>query len=306
MALSGSSVAKELAARFTGSGGLLAISEMIRKLPLVEGGADVAHQLAASATVKSYEPGEVLIVQGAADTGVLFILAGSVSIAPSNRVDTVRCAPAYVGEMATIDPSARRSATVRAKEPTVVARVAEPEFSRIANAHPFVWRHFAIELGDRLRQRAAKVPLRRDNARVFIASSSEGLNLAKALKAALATDPFDVHIWTDGVFTPGLTNIEALEEELERADFAVVLLSSDDRVLSRWVFSRAPRDNLILELGLFVGAIGRRRAIMVRPSGPQLKIPTDLLGVIPIAYAGADMNSVAAELRTIFHSLGSK
>ena len=193
----------------------------------------------------------------------------SVSVAPSNRDDTVRCAPAYVGEMATIDPSARRFATVRAKEPTVVARVAEPDFSRIANAHPFVWRHLAIELGDRLRQRAAKVPLRRDSARVFIASSSEGLKLARALKAALATDPFDVHVWIDGIFTPRLTNIEALEEELDRADFAVLLLSSDDRVLSRWVFSRAPRDNLILELGLFVGAIGRRRAIMVRPRGPQ-------------------------------------
>jgi CRP/FNR family transcriptional regulator, cyclic AMP receptor protein len=307
VALSGSfSVARQLAARFTGSGGSHAICEMICKVPFVEGNSEVANQLAAVATIVPYEAGEVLITQGAADTGIYFILSGSVSVARSGRGDIVRCAPTHVGEMATIDPSARRSATIKAREPTVVARVAEPNFSRIANAYPFVWRHLAIELGDRLRQRLANVPVRNEKARVFIASSSEGLKIATTLKAAFATDPFDVNVWTDGIFTPGLTNIEVLEEELERADFAVLLLTSDDRVLSRWVFSRAPRDNLILELGLFVGAIGRRRAIMVQPAGSKLKIPTDLLGVIPIKYAGTDMNFVAAELQKIFHSLGSK
>jgi CRP/FNR family transcriptional regulator, cyclic AMP receptor protein len=305
--LSGSPfTARDMAARFSGANGLPAISEMIRSLPFVEGNSDVADQLAAVALVEPYELGEVLIIQGAADTDILFILAGSVIVAPNGRDDTVRQAPAHLGEMATIDRRVRRSATVRAREPTVIARVAEPDFSRIANAYPFVWRHLAIELGERLRQRVARVSPRRETPRVFIASSSEGLTLATALKAALAADPYYVNIWTDGIFTPGLTNIEALEEELERADFAVLLLSPDDRVLCRWVFSRAPRDNLILELGLFVGAIGRRRAIMVQPSARKLKIPTDLLSVTPIKYAATDMVAVAAELRNIFRALGSK
>jgi predicted nucleotide-binding protein len=298
--------ARDVAARFSGINGLAAISEIIRGLPFVEGNSDVADRLAAVAVVAPYEPDEVLITQGAADTDILFILAGSVIVAPNGRDDTVRRAPAHIGEMATIDRRVRRSATVRAREPTVSARVAEPDFSRIANAYPFVWRHLAIELGERLRQRVARVSPRRETPRVFIASSSEGLTLATALKSALATDPVDVNIWTDGIFTPGLTNIEALEEELERAAFAVLLLSPDDRVLSRWVCSRAPRDNLILELGLFVGAIGRRRAIMIYPSNSKLKIPSDLLGVTPIKYAATDMVSVAAELRNIFQSLGSK
>jgi predicted nucleotide-binding protein len=295
-----------MVARFSGINGLPAISEMIRRLPFVEGNLDVADQIAAVAVVAPYEVGEVLITQGAADTDIIFILAGSVIVAPNGRDDTVRQASAHLGEMATIDRRVRRSATVRAREPTVIARVAEPDFSRIANAYPFVWRHLAIELGERLRQRVARVSLRRETPRVFIASSSEGLTLATALKSALATDPFDVNVWTDGIFTPGLTNIEALEEELERADFAVLLLSPDDRVLSRWAFCRAPRDNLILELGLFVGAIGRRRALMVQPLASKLKIPSDLLGVTPIKYAATDMVSVAAELRNIFQSLGSK
>jgi CRP/FNR family cyclic AMP-dependent transcriptional regulator len=96
------------------------------------------------------------------------------------------------------------------------------------------------------------------------------LQTAKALKLSLEADPYDVNIWTDGIFTPGLTNIEALEQELSEADFAILLLSPNDRVFSRLKFFSAPRDNLILELGLFIGAIGRTRALMVQPQGRKL------------------------------------
>ena len=103
-----------------------------------------------------------------------------------------------------------------------------------------------------------------------------------------------------------MTNIEALEAQLPLADFAVLFLSPDDQVLSRGRTSIAPRDNLILELGLFAGTLGRRRALMVQPQGIDLRIPTDLLGVNPIKYEGTDMRSVASELRSIINTLGSK
>jgi predicted nucleotide-binding protein len=112
-----------------------------------------------------------------------------------------------------------------------------------------------------------------------------------------------VHIWSEAIFLPGLTNIEALEAELLRADFAVLLLSPDDVVTSRGNTLDTPRDNVVFELGLFSGALGRRRAIMVYPQGSNLKIPTDLLGVNPIKYFGAEMTPVADELRTIFADL---
>jgi hypothetical protein len=87
--------------------------------------------------------------------------------------------------MTTIDPSARRSATVKASEPVVVASVTEANFTRIATAHPSIWRHLAIELGDRLRRRLDDVVPKRDIPRVFIASASEDLTLVNALKAAM-------------------------------------------------------------------------------------------------------------------------
>ena len=86
----------------------------------------------------------------------------------------------------------------------------------------------------------------------------------------------------------------------------MLLLSPDDKITSRGAMSTAPRDNLILELGLFAGALGRRRAIMVYPRGVDLKVPTDLLGVNPIKYEDLNMVPVAEELRSIFASLGGK
>ncbi|MET4173615.1 putative nucleotide-binding protein [Bradyrhizobium sp. LA6.1] len=95
-----------------------------------------------------------------------------------------------------------------------------------------------------------KVTQRTMMPRIFVASTSESLALAETLKAALFDISDDVNIWAEGIFVPGLTNIEALELELLRADFAILLLSPDDEVTSRGTVSAAPRDNLILELGL--------------------------------------------------------
>jgi CRP/FNR family transcriptional regulator, cyclic AMP receptor protein len=304
MAASTASLATELAQRFSDRNQL---RDALRHQTISEGNAAVGDRLAAVAVVEPYEPGQVLIHQGGTDTDIFMILAGAVIVSPNGRDDTVRVAHNHVGEMATIDPTVRRSATVRASEPTVVARVREGDFSQIANDHPVVWRRLAMELAERLRRRASGVQIRKGTPRVFIASSFEALSTATQLQNELLSPDLEVKLWTDGmIFTPGSTNIEALEDELSRADFAVLLLSADDRVLSRWTWSKAPRDNLILELGLFIGAIGRHRAIMVYPRAARLKLPSDLLGVTPIKYLGSDMRSVAIELHRIAALLGSK
>lgn len=56
------------------------------------------------------------------------------------------------------------------------------------------------------------------------------------------------------------------------------MLTPDDLVRYRGKKVNAPRDNVIFELGLFMGAIGRDRTYLLT-SSKEMKIPSDLDGI---------------------------
>jgi predicted nucleotide-binding protein len=93
--------------------------------------------------------------------------------------------------------------------------------------------------------------------RVFIGSSTEGLAIAEAVFANLSRDSTPT-LWTHQLFLPGQYPLEVLERELGRHSFAVLVASPDDELVKRGSSSPAMRDNLLLEFGLFAGALGRR------------------------------------------------
>lgn len=118
---------------------------------------------------------------------------------------------------------------------------------------------------------------------VFVGSSSEGVEFARAVRAALERDA-EVTVWDEGVFQLGQTFVEALTQALSRFDFAVLVLTPDDIVQSRSLDMSGPRDNVIFELGLFMGRLGRGRTFILQQSGASLKIPSDLAGVTTAPY----------------------
>jgi hypothetical protein len=113
---------------------------------------------------------------------------------------------------------------------------------------------------------------------VFVGSAEEGLQFARAIRSLLDDDA-EIKIWNEGVFEPGRTFIETLVNMRLSFDFAVFVFTADDWVKSRQTESKAPRDNVIFELGLFTGYLGRDRSLIVRQKGTELKIPSDLAGV---------------------------
>jgi hypothetical protein len=92
-----------------------------------------------------------------------------------------------------------------------------------------------------------------------------------------------------------------LERELKRNAFAVLVASPDDEIVKRGASSPAMRDNLLLEFGLFSGALGRRRAFFICPSSPRIELPSDLFGIVTATYdatrlvGGADERAAAVQ-----------
>lgn len=75
--------------------------------------------------------------------------------------------------------------------------------------------------------------------------------------------------------------LTAGEQLFRQVDFAVLLATDEDWTRSRGRGKGSPRDNIILEIGLGMGSIGRGRTYVVTPRRPpdEVKWPTDLLGV---------------------------
>lgn len=132
--------------------------------------------------------------------------------------------------------------------------------------------------------------------RLFIASSVESLDVAYAIQENVEYD-LDVVVWSQGVFEISKSAIESLVGEAHEFDSAVFVFSPDDTSIIRGEEKPSVRDNVIFELGLFIGALGRENCFIVMPrSFSHLDLPTDLLGITPATYNDQrkDNNLVAA------------
>jgi CRP/FNR family transcriptional regulator, cyclic AMP receptor protein len=136
--------------RFQGPDGKPRLVEALRTQTLVRD-EDLAVEMARRVTLKAVPVGTAVITQGAADRDLFLILSGKFSVIINGRVVASRSAGEHVGEMAIVDPAARRTASVTAVADSVVARITEPEFSTLADRFPRLWRRIALELATRLR-----------------------------------------------------------------------------------------------------------------------------------------------------------
>jgi predicted nucleotide-binding protein len=171
-----------------------------------------------------------------------------------------------------------------------VAYVDEKTFSQMADNNPRLWRALAVELCRRLNERRKFHAEPNSKPFLFIGSSKEQLPVAEALALGLPPAIVSVTLWSDGVFGASSFAIESLETQIGIADFAVLVVGADDQVTSRGVASDAPRDNVVFELGLFMGALSRSRTFLLTPMGRKVKIPTDLLGLTTLQFDPAASN----------------
>ena len=304
------------AARFRGKEGRQRLIQALRLQQIVADELALATELSRLARLITFDeatPRNIIISQGKHDTDIYLIVSGRVSVRVNGREVANRKAGQHVGEMALIDPRAHRSATVVATEPSVLAKITEPYFTKLAKKYPQLWRRLAIELAERLRQRSKFHTPPNEKPNIFIGSSVENLPIAQQIQTGLAHDPMLVQVWTDGVFGPAAGTMDNLFRAISSSDFAVLVLAPEDTVISRKKKSYAPRDNCVFELGLFMGALGGDRVFIVKQRGANIKMPTDLLGITPAEYVAGDTATLAAriapvctEIRQAIQRLGPK
>lgn len=280
--------------RFQGDTGRRLRFETLLSQKLVARNPALAEELADRCQLQSLQSSETLFEQDGADNDVYMILAGSVNIIVNGRIIARRTPNDHVGEMAAIEPTQRRSASIVAAEETILAKITEAELTDIGGRYPEIYRCIAKELSRRLLQRNSLVNATRDKIHVFIISSVESLNVARTIQNAFAHDPFVTTVWTDGVFKVTNYTLQSLEEVLSKSDFAIAIAHSDDSAKFRGVEWPTPRDNVIFELGLFMGHLGRHRAILMEPRDEGIKLPSDLAGITTIPYRYEKGSDIAA------------
>jgi len=143
--------------------------------------------------------------------------------------------------------------------------------------------------------------------KIFIGSSSEAAkrdvmaNLAYWLED-LGHAPIR---WDDpGVFLPGQNVFTRLIEIGREVDAAILMFSEDDEVWYKHGPVKQPRDNVLLEYGLFSAALGPTKVIVGREG--RAKNPSDLAGIVYLDLSPEKLNWARAQLKRWIISISPK
>lgn len=120
------------------------------------------------------------------------------------------------------------------------------------------------------------------------------LDFARTIRAITGVEPIILHEQPNR----GRVLIEKFEANASRAGYAVVLLTADDLGRAKTDAADVPRarQNVVFELGFFIGALGRERVAVFLDSG--VEEPGDVRGIVynPIDSGGAWKLALAREL----------
>ena len=120
--------------------------------------------------------------------------------------------------------------------------------------------------------------------KIFIASSSEKSKIASFLAKKLKNTA-DVTVWFKDVAELSEFFIDSLLRKIDETDYGIVIMAPDDILIQRTVEYQTPRDNVLLELGIFIGKLGRQYSFLVCPDFIEnLHIPSDLFGITVSKY----------------------
>jgi len=114
--------------------------------------------------------------------------------------------------------------------------------------------------------------------RVFLGSSTEALQDLRRIAKWIEQVGHEPYPWNiASTFPPGEATLARLTAITQTVDAAVLIFSEDDQVWYRGDLGSQPRDNVLIEYGLFLGRLGQPRVIFCVRGKPR--IAQDLQGI---------------------------
>ncbi|HEX8106982.1 MAG TPA: TIR domain-containing protein [Kofleriaceae bacterium] len=128
-------------------------------------------------------------------------------------------------------------------------------------------------------------------ARIFIGSSSRMIPLVDEIARCLCSHGHEPLPWRQ-IFQHGDITIDRLFAQAREVDGAILVFSEDDRIEHRGNTRYQPGGNILIEFGLFLGCLGRRRAIICNHGDNRM--PSDLAGLTYLDV-GSQTDSIRPE-----------
>jgi len=153
--------------------------------------------------------------------------------------------------------------------------------------------------------------------KVFVGSSSEAKDIANAFCRALSDTATLIPWWQSSTFETMHATLDGLRKAADEYDFGLFILTPDDEIESKGKRGKSARDNVLFELGLFLGTLGPDRTFAVmqdtHSEEKRVKVPSDLAGVTIPRFTNrneddliASVNSVAHQFRRVIRKQGRK
>ncbi len=129
--------------------------------------------------------------------------------------------------------------------------------------------------------------------KIFVGSSNESAryaeNICLNLNKSTEFSNLEVICWRNShLFKSGRYTLEDLLNSLYEMSFGIFVFSPDDLIEIRNHKQYTTRDNVLLEVGMYIGVLGRERTFILIPQNPsnefELHIPSDLKGITTIFY----------------------
>lgn len=131
--------------------------------------------------------------------------------------------------------------------------------------------------------------------KIFLGSSRECLDELREVSSWLEDEDVAIIPWNrPELFLPGQNTYARLIKIAEEVDAAIFIFGEDDALWYRSDGLKQPRDNVLLEYGLFSGILGTQRTVVCRQD--SAKTPSDLAGIVVVDISERHRNAAQKKM----------